>query len=62
MEEINETNSRKLNDIKSQEDYFEKVREVGVVATILRLKIREVLELRFDLKQEVHHFFFSGFA
>lgn len=37
--------------------YFEKVSEVGVVATILGLKIGEVLELRFDLKQEVHHLF-----
>lgn len=41
--------------------YFEKVSEVGIVATILGLKICEILELRFDLKQDVHHFL-SDFA
>jgi len=45
--------------MKEKERNLEKVREIGIIAATLGLKIGEVLKLRSDHQREVHHFFFS---
>ena len=44
--------------MKEKERNLEKVREIGIIAATLGLKIGEVLKLRSDHQREVHHFFF----